>query len=189
MIVLAAYCWAGSTSLSASFLLENKGSDTAITGLLGKWMEKKSVKFLPGLDLTFPKACPCTTWPSAGQRQRLLSSDSPKAAGRPGLCIPARSEADECALNPETKGHPRPRGGPVRAPSARAARACSAGTSSSSPAGHLAPTPLPALCLLSGCCVRFFMAFLRGRRRSAVSCRERAGAGAGRREGGSTAGD
>lgn len=121
--------------------------------------EKECVKFLPGLGLTFPKACPCMTWPSAGQRQRLLSSDSPKAAGRPGLCVPAHSEADECALNPETKGHPRPRGGPVRAPSARAARACSAGTSSSSPAGHLAPTPLPAPCLLSGCCVRFFHGF------------------------------
>lgn len=150
--------------------------------------EEECVQFLPGLDLTFPKACPCVSWPSAGQRQRLLSSDSPKAAGRPRLCIPAHSEADEFALNPETNGHPRPHGGPVRAPSARPTRACSAGTSLSSPAGHLASTPLPAPCLLlSGCCVHFFMASLRGRRQSAVSCRERAGAGAGRREGGSTA--
>lgn len=42
-VVLAGFCWAGSTSLSTSFLLENRGSDTAITGLLGKWMKKESV--------------------------------------------------------------------------------------------------------------------------------------------------
>lgn len=76
--------------------------------------ERECVKFLPGLDLTFLKACPCMTWPSAEQRQRLLSSDSLKAARRPGLCILAPSEADGFALNPETNGHPRPRGLPAR---------------------------------------------------------------------------
>lgn len=78
--------------------------------------ERECVKFLPGLDLTFLKACPCMTWPSAEQRQRLLSSDSLKAAGRPGPCILAPSEADGFALNPETNGHPRPRGLPARQP-------------------------------------------------------------------------
>lgn len=78
--------------------------------------------------LTFPKACPCTTCPLQGRgRDSVLRF--PKAAGRPGLCIPARSEADEC-LNPETKGHPRPRGGPVRAPQLAQQEPASAGTSS-----------------------------------------------------------
>lgn len=76
--------------------------------------EKECVEFLPGLELTFPRACPWMTWPSAGQRQRIYPCPQVLqrlgTRGRPRLCIPAASEADGFALDPQADGHPRPRG-------------------------------------------------------------------------------
>lgn len=54
---------------------------------------EKSVKFLPGLDLTFPKSMSLPRpGPLQGRGRDSCPSRFSEAAGRPGLCIPARSE-------------------------------------------------------------------------------------------------
>lgn len=157
---------------------------------------KGCVEFLPGLQLTFTRACTHMAWPSSGQRQRVdpcpQSLRGLEIPGRPRLCIPAPSEAAGFAPDPQADGRPDPGaqlGGQLcdqqaleRLLRIQLAQLVPAGLG---PAGHLAPTPLPAPVFPSlWVLCSFFMASIRGRRQRAVSCRERAGAGVGRREAG-----
>lgn len=73
--------------------------------------EKGCVKFLPGLQLTFPRACPCMGQLSSWQRQRVYPCpqilQGLEVPGRPRLCIPAPTEAVGFALDSQTDSHPR----------------------------------------------------------------------------------
>lgn len=109
---------------------------------------------------------------------------------RSGLWVLALREAAGFALDSRANGRPDPGallGGQVRdqqalesLPGIQLVQLVHAGLG---PAGHLAPTSLPAPVFPSlWVLCSFFMASIRGRRQRAVSCRERAGAGVGRRE-------
>lgn len=90
---------------------------------------KGCVEFLPGLRLTFMRACPHMAWPSSGQRQRVdpcpQSLQGLEIPGRSRLCIPAPSKAVDLLRTP------RPMAVQTLVPAGLG------------PASHLAPTPLP----------------------------------------------